>query len=147
MHYNKAMSVVCFGKGITMPNKKGILKDELDYSNYTPSDWQRLWNTKAAENNIKYIPVPYKDSSVFKSLKKTFKGDEIKLMIDFIWDSGYIFNTKRGVIPKTDYGVYLMSSDWVNSIYNKAIWWRKDIKDASTRGWESTEKGSVTIDF
>lgn len=148
MHFTKAMSETLFGRAITSPKSKGIIKTEVDFSNYTADDFLKYWKSKAKEHNVNYMTVKYKDKAILKSLLKNFKGEDIKLMMDYLWDSGESIILREGKLQFHSYGLYLLSGGFLNSIYNKAVWWRDGIKDTPQRGWETTkEEGSVKIEF
>lgn len=146
MYYSKAMSIALFGKAVTSPATKGIVKSETDFTNFTADDFLRYWKSKAREHNVSYIAVKYKDRAVLKSLVNNFKATEIKIMMDYLWDSGEPIILKDGKLQYTSYGIFLLSGNFLNSIYNKAMWWYNNIKDTQQRGWEA-EKESVSIDF
>ena len=148
MYYSSAMSKALFGKAIVKPTAKGIVKSQGDFSNYNASEWMKYWKSKAKEKNIKYVAVKYKDTDILKKLVSDFKSDEIKLMMDYLWDSGDTFTIRGETLHYSSYGLYLLSSAFISSIYNKAIWWRDNITNAPKRGWESKEEtGGVTIEF
>lgn len=150
MHFTKAMSKALFGKAITPPETKGIIKNtEIDFSNYTADDFLKYWKAKAKEHNVTYMTVKYKDKAILKSLLKNFKCEDIKLMMDYLWDSGEPIMLREGKLQFPSYGLFLLSGGFLNPIYNKAVWWKKGIKDTQPqRGWESTkEEGSVKIEF
>lgn len=146
MYYNKALSKALFGGGVTPPNTKGILKSQSDISNYTAGDFLKYWKAKAKEHNITYVAVKYKDRSILKSLINNFKNEDIKLMMDYLWDSGEPIMLKGEKLQYTSYGLFLLSQGFLNTVYNKAVWWKNNIVP-ETRGWESKDGGGVEIDF
>lgn len=148
MYYNKALSKALFGKGVTLPNTKGILKSQTDISNYTAEDFLRYWKAKAKEHNVTYVTVKYKDKAILKSLINNFTKEDIKLMMDYLWDSGEPIMLKDGKLQYTSYGLFLLSGGFLNPIYNKANWWKNGIKETpKARGWENKDGGEVEIDF
>lgn len=146
MFYNKAMSKVLFGKAVVTPKTKGVLKSALDVENYTPDDFMNYWKAKAREKDVVYVPVRYKDRAIIKSLMNNFKSSEIKIMMDYLWSSNERIYTKEGLLNYTSYGLFLLSSSWLNSIYNKAIRWYNNYKEEPVRGREAKKEG-VTIEF
>ncbi len=146
MYYTKAMSTALFGRATTPPTTKGIVKAETDYSNYDASDFMRYWKAKAREKGVTYIAVKYKDRAILKHLVANFKGEDIKLMMDYLWDSEEPINLKEGRLQYPSYGLFLLSNGWLNSIYNKAVWW-KSKTPTNARGWESKTEEETTIDF
>lgn len=146
MYYNKALSKALFGKGVTLPSTKGILKSQADISNYTADDFLKYWKAKAKEHNITYVAVKYKDKAILKSLINNFTKEDIKLMMDYLWDSGEPIMLKDGQLQYTSYGLFLLSQGFLNNIYNRATWWKRGITPKS-RGWESKNGGEVEIDF
>lgn len=147
MYYTKAMSTALFGKGVTPSSTKGIVKAETDISNYTADDFLKYWKSKAKQRNINYITVKYKDRAIIKSLLKNFSCTDIKLMMDYLWDSDDSINLKEGRLQYSSYGLFLLSGGFLSSIYNRARMWRDGIKDEPVRGWEADGKESVTIEF
>lgn len=148
MYYTKAMSTALFGRGITDSNTKGIVKSECDVGNYTVEDFLKYWKSKAKSRDVTYITVKYKDKAVLKSLLKNFSCADIKMMMDYLWDSGEAINLREGKLQYTSYGLFLLSGGFLNPIYNRAKWWKEGIKDTTnTRGWEADGKDSVTIEF
>lgn len=147
MYYTKAMSTALFGRGVTPSTTKGIVKSECDISNYTADDFLKYWKSKAKERDVNYVTVKYKDKAVLKSLLKNFSPTDVKLMMDYLWESGEPINLKEGKLQYTSYGLFLLSGGFVNPIYNRARWWKDGIKEAPVRGWENCGEESVTIEF
>ena len=147
MYYNKAMSTALFGRGVVSPKNKGIIKSEGDFDSYKAEDFLKYWKSKAKEKNVNYITVKFKDKAVLNSLLKSFSGADIKLMMDYLWESGEPINLREGKLPYASYGLFLLSGGFLNSIYNRAKWWKDGIKDTPVRGWEADGKESVSIDF
>ena len=143
MHINKAMSAALFGRAVVTPKASGIIKSDVDVSVFTPTDFLRYWKDKAKQRDIKYVTVQYKDNAILKSVMKSYTNTEIKLMIDYLWDSGERISSNDKEIPYTDYGIYLLSSGWANSIYNRANFWKKHFKDKELRGCENTRGENV----
>lgn len=146
MYYTSTMSKALFGKAVVSSEDKGIIKNssDNDYSNYLADDWMRYWKSKAREKNIKYIPVKYKDISVLKKLVRDFRGEEIKMMIDYIWNDKTAFNLKGEKLVYSSYGIFLLSGAFLSSVYNKA---RVGYEEQNVRGWVGNDKESVKIDF
>ena len=147
MYYTKAMSTALFGKGVVSSKTKGIVKSEADLSNYTAEDFLKYWKSKAKSRDVNYVTVKYKDKAILKSLLKNFSCVEIKMMMDYLWDSGEPINLKDGKLPYPSYGLFLLSGGFLSPIYNRAKWWKDGIKETPVRGWENDGKDSVTIEF
>lgn len=122
-------------------NKIGISKGFKVKKEMKVNDWIKYFCSKAGVYNIKYIPVKYKDTGILKRLIANYSQEEIQLMIDFIWDSDYIFKTKNGEISKESYGLYLLSSSWVNSIYNLSKKWKEGSLEEET--FKKQQRGQV----
>lgn len=147
MIVTKAQAKKLFGGAIVTSDKSGIVKSTEDYSKFKSNDWIKYFSDKAKEHDVKYQVVKYKDTSVIKSLMATYPSDEIKKIIDFLWDSDYRF--KAGGREKTfmEYGIYLMSNAWLSSYYNLAIAYTGESLTPK-RGWkEETENGGIEIDI
>src|SRR5699024_4581924 len=70
---------------------------------------------------------------------------ELKLMIDFVWDSD------QDIVDKQTMGIWVLSKGWINSIYQNALLWQDGKykpKSAPTHNREwiaeaSTKKGGL----
>lgn len=148
MYLTKAMSTALFGKAVVSPKSKDIVKSDVDVVAFTYSDFLRYWKEKAKQRDVKYVAVPFKDNAILKSLMKSYTNTEIKQMIDYLWDSGERLTRGTKEIPYVDYGIYMLSANWANSIYNRSKHWKLNFKDKELRGWENTRGESVAeIEF
>lgn len=116
------------------------IKDKMN-----ASDWVAYFKFKASSYDVSYIPSEHKDLSIIKKLMKSFTKDEIQTMIDFIWDSGHFSNKS-----KSEYGIYMLSSNWLSSTYNLSKKWKSGEMEtkAVKRGWkynDSTGNKSVYL--
>lgn len=105
-------------------------KDEL-FSEFTSSDWIMYFQDKYyQENDRGYSIVGQKmwamEHAIYKSLMKDYTPRDIKLMIDFIFDSN------QDIKPKLQAGSYLLSKGWLQSVYQNAkLWQTGDYKSDS----------------
>lgn len=96
----------------------GGVKRESEFSKpKSHTFWIKYFASKMGETGMRYISSP-KDSNIAKSLLKNFTEDDIKLMIDFIFDSDQTFVDKRTV------GFWVLSKGWLNTIYNNSVLWK-----------------------
>lgn len=120
-------------------------------SEISPKDVIKYWVSKAHNRGIKYIVAKYKDAAIAKSVAKEFSYTEVIDMIDYLWESGEQIATSKGFIPYTDYGLYLLSANWVNATYNRAKEWKMSRKFKTSvideRGWDNRGKESVEVEF
>lgn len=147
MYYNKAMSIALFGKGVVPSNTKGIIKSEGDFANYKAEDFLKYWKSKAKERGVNYITVKYKDKAIIGSLLKNFTCLDIKMMMDYLWESDERITLREGRLEYTSYGLYLLSGGFLSSIYNRAKWWKDKIEDEPVRGRARSGEEGVTIEF
>lgn len=97
------------------------LFEEGKFSEFTDVDWLEYFRYKASEHNVKYIIGNYfKEQSTMKGLINRYTHDEIKTMIDFLWDC------KHDLFIGKVIGVYLLSMSFgaINSVYQSALEWR-----------------------
>ena len=91
-------------------------------------------------SNYAVATKPFKDC-----LAKGLTYDEVKLMIDFVYDSEQDYVDKKQVTPR------LFISNFVNSLYPDSQEWSKGEyvsrkkKNISKRGWTGSTENKVTI--
>jgi len=98
------------------------LEDEL-FSEFTSTDWIMYFQKKyQVATNRGYVIVGKKawstEHSIYKSLMKDFTPKDIKLLIDFIFDSN------QDIKPKLQAGSYLFSAKWIQGVYQSALLWQ-----------------------
>ena len=98
------------------------LENEL-FSEFTSTDWIMYFQKKYQEaNNRSYVIAGKKawsiEHSIYKSLMKDFTPKDIKLLIDFIFDSN------QDIMPKLQAGSYLFSAKWIQGVYQSALLWQ-----------------------
>ena len=114
------------------------IKDKMN-----ATDWVAYFKFKAASYDVSYIPSEFKDVAIFRKLMKSFNKDEIQTMIDFIWDGGHFTNK-----DKSEYGIYMLSSNWLSSTYNLSQKWKNgEIESKKVkRGWKYNDStGSKSV--
>lgn len=97
------------------------LEEEL-FSEFRNIDWIYYFQLKYKECNKIGYPIVgsdgwAKERSIYKSAMKNFSPKDIKLMIDFIFDSD------QDIVPKKQAGSYLLSKNWIQGIYRNAKLW------------------------
>jgi hypothetical protein len=126
-------------------NALGIFEEKLEegkISSFDHRDWYYYWRKKAEENGVRYITSNYpKDYAIIKSLMNELSWQEIKAMIDFVWDSEQDIQDKRTV------GLWILSKGWVNTIYqNTKLWIDGDYKPKKApkrnREWKDVAEAS-----
>ena len=135
-----------------------LLEDEK-FSEFNKYDWLEYFKYKASKHSINYRWNNYmKESQVMAGLLNKFEPNEIKLMIDFLWDCDH-----QMFIGKV-LGIYMLSEAWgsQNSIYQNALMWKQgkfknvyELKKSSrsapkrNRNWiddsETSDSDGVTI--
>jgi hypothetical protein len=90
--------------------------DEGDYDSFTWKDWQNYFKLKAKEYGVtKYVSgLAYKESSTIKSLMKNFSSQEIKNMMDFVWECDE-YNPCRNKRKET-LGIWIFSSGFLQEV-------------------------------
>lgn len=101
---------------------KVLLDDEM-FSEFSSLDWIFYFQKKYFDTNKRTYVINggmawNKEHSIFKALIKNYTPKDIKLMIDFLFDSSQDIKDKKQV------GSYLVSSKWVDSIYRTAKLWQ-----------------------
>ncbi|MMZ46497.1 hypothetical protein D1872_81140 [compost metagenome] len=121
------------------------LQDE-DFESFTQKDWISYFVYKAAGQGIKYVVGNYpKAHSIIKSLMNEMHYDEIKRMIDFLFDSD------QDIHPKQTIGIQMLSGGWINTVYQNSILWeqgkytpRNKKAPSRTREWVASRKDAGT---
>lgn len=117
------------------------LENEL-FSEFTSTDWIMYFQKKYQEaNNRSYVIAGKKawsiEHSIYKSLMKDFTPKDIKLLIDFIFDSN------QDIMPKLQAGSYLFSAKWIQGVYQSALLWQTG--DYKTKAEINKEKYQSSI--
>ena len=117
------------------------LEDEL-FSEFTSTDWIMYFQNKYQEANGRgYVIVGKKawstEHSIYKSLMKDYSPKDIKLLIDFIFDSN------QDIKPKLQAGSYLLSAKWIQGVYQSALLWQTG--DYKTKAEINKEKYQSSI--
>ncbi len=117
------------------------LENEL-FSEFTSTDWIMYFQKKYQEaNNRNYVIAGKKawsiEHSIYKSLMKDFTPKDIKLLIDFIFDSN------QDIMPKLQAGSYLFSAKWIQGVYQSALLWQTG--DYKTKAEINKEKYQSSI--
>lgn len=123
-----------------------LLEDE-SYGEFNEKDWFQYFILKGEEQGVKYLARNYaKDYTIIKSILSELSWVELKLMIDFVWESN------QDIQPKQTLGIWIMSKGWINTIYQNSLLWRDGKyrpKSAPThnREWiaEASTKSSESI--
>lgn len=88
------------------------------FQEFDHNDWIEYFKHKADQHGIRYIVGNFmKEQSVIKSLMRELHWDAIKGMIDFIFDSDQDITDKRTA------SIYLLSSGWINTMYQNSQLW------------------------
>lgn len=117
------------------------LEEEL-FSEFTSTDWIMYFQSKYQEVNGRgYAIVGNKawstEHSIYKSLMKDYTPKDIKLLIDFLFDSN------QDIMPKLQAGSYLMSAKWIQGVYQSALLWQTG--DYKTKADINKEKYQASI--
>jgi hypothetical protein len=91
--------------------------DSDNLTNFTITDWHRYINIKCKEKGVRYAGGNVKSNAVLKSALANFHPSAIKLMIDFIFDSGQ---------DRFDYksnAVMALSKSWIDFTFNSSAEW------------------------
>jgi cation transport regulator ChaB len=121
-----------FNQGSKLTKKKKLpqsvlrflkkLEEEM-YSEFNNTDWILYFKKKYREsNNREYTLVGdvawRNERSIYNSVMKKFAPRDIKLMIDFLFDSD------QDIMPKVQVGAFMLSSKWIDGVYRDATLWR-----------------------
>lgn len=131
------------GKKLSPSMRKFLLKlqDEL-FSEFTSTDWIYYFQMKYEEANSRGYAIVGKkawatEHAIYKSVMKDYTPRDIKLMIDFIFDSN------QDIMPKLQAGGFLLSSKWVQGIYQNSLLWQTG--DYKSRADINKEKYQASI--
>ncbi len=117
------------------------LENEL-FSEFTSTDWIMYFQKKYQEANGRGYAIVGKkawsmEHSIYKSLMKDYSPKDIKLLIDFIFDSN------QDIMPKLQAGSYLFSAKWIQGVYQSALLWQTG--DYKTKAEINKEKYQSSI--
>lgn len=118
-----------------------LLEEEM-FSEFKSLDWIYYFQMKYFEaNNMHYQISDNKrawtvEHSIYKSVMKEYTPRDIKLMIDFIFDSN------QDIKDKKQCGSYLLSSKWIDSIYRTACLWREGQYFTRREMWDKQNRKS-----
>jgi hypothetical protein len=122
---------------IILPKPKAKRKSKFDrlladesFDEFSHIEWIKYFSYLAAQGE--YIVKPFdkmKENSIVKALMKKYKPEIIKLMMEFIWEAPH--NLK----DKNEIGLWILSGNWLNTIYPSAIkWGRGESFSKQTKG-------------
>lgn len=93
------------------------LNEEL-FSEFDHKDWFQYFVYKAREHNVKYLTRNYaKEYAIIKSILNELTWEDLKLMMDFVWDSN------QDIVEKPTMGLWILSKGWINSVYQSSLLW------------------------
>ena len=97
-------------------------KEELDIDNFTHKDWRDYFISQYEKQGRRYIITQSKVEhskikTILVNLMKLFVPRDIKLIIDFIFESD------QDIVAKPTASISLLSSSWINSLYQNATLW------------------------
>lgn len=109
-------------KGVANANNRARMLAKMNeelFDEFNEKDWFQYFVLKAEEQGVKYLVRNYaKDYTIIKSLQSELEWHEIKLMIDFVWESN------QDIVEKQTMGVWILSKGWINSIYQNSLLWK-----------------------
>lgn len=110
-------------KGIANANNRARMLEKLEdelFNEFNEKDWFQYFVMKAEEHGIKYLVRNYaKDYTIIKSILNELSWDELKTMIDFVWDSN------QDIVDKRTVGIWVLSKGWINTIYQNSVLWKE----------------------
>lgn len=117
------------------------LEEEM-FSEFTSTDWIMYFQSKYNEANGRgYVIVGKKawstEHSIYKSLMKDYTPKDLKLLIDFLFDSN------QDIMPKLQAGSYLLSAKWIQGVYQSALLWQTG--DYKTKAEINKQKYQASI--
>lgn len=90
-----------------------------DYHKFNAKDWITYYSRRFKDTfNVRYMSSGVKDSAVMKSLLQNLDWEEIKLMIDFVFDCDHDLYNARQI------GIFAFSKGWLNATYQSAHEWQ-----------------------
>lgn len=94
---------------------------ETNFLRFTTQDLVYFFREKSREAGAKYVIANMKrDMGIFKRLKESFSIAEILLMIEFIFSGDQTYLDISRTQPT------VLSSNWVNTVYQDSIDWAND---------------------
>lgn len=110
-------------KGIANANNRSRMMSKLEdelFNEFDEKDWFQYFVLKAEEQGVKYLVRNYaKDYTIIKSILSELTWDELRTMIDFVWESN------QDIVEKRTMGIWVLSKGWINSIYQNSILWKE----------------------
>ena len=128
---------------ISASKRRFLTKLEEDmFSEFTSTDWIMYFQSKYQEANGRGYAIVGKkawstEHSIYKSLMKDYAPKDIKLLIDFLFDSN------QDIMPKLQAGSYLLSAKWIQGVYQSALLWQTG--DYKTKAEINKEKYQSSI--
>jgi len=120
------------------------------FDEFVWKDWKEYFILKANQHGVtKYRGGDArKESGILKSIMTEFSPNEIKEMIDFVWDCD-----EHNLVPhKSTMGIWILSKGYLNSVVQLLILWKKEgtLKPKQNRPlteskWEDKEPEEVSI--
>lgn len=119
---------------------KYLLDEEL-FSEFKTLDWIYYFQLKYHEATNKTYEISNKkawtvEHSIYKRAMKDYTPRDIKLMIDFIFDSN------QDIKDKKQCGSYLLSAKWADSIYRSAKLWQEGEYFTRRELWDKQNRKS-----
>lgn len=136
-------------KRMTKAYKSRLEKES--YKDFTKRDWMTYWIMKAKEHDVAYIVGnSMKEYSVLDSLRRKFKPNEVKAMIDFLWDSEqdmFIKSSMGVLVLRSDCinGIYQNSQDWIFGKYKTRAQWKQEKRQPTKRNREWVGEDNLII--
>ena len=92
------------------------LKEE-EFDQFTSVDWLFYFKFKASQYDINYKESVPKDKTILTKLARELTFLEIKVAIDFLFDSD------QDILDKKTIGIWALSGGWLNTIYQNSQLW------------------------
>lgn len=109
-------------KGVANANNLTRMMEKLEderFMDFDEKDWFQYFVLKAKEQGVKYLVRNYaKDYTIIKSILSELTWDELKTMIDFVWESD------QDIVDKRTVGIWILSKGWINTIYQNSVLWK-----------------------
>lgn len=109
-------------KGVANANNRSRMMEKLEderFMDFDEKDWFQYFVLKAQEQGVKYLVRNYaKDYTIIKSILSELTWDELKTMIDFVWESD------QDIVDKRTVGIWILSKGWINTIYQNSVLWK-----------------------
>jgi hypothetical protein len=101
-----------------IPEDENSYKNKLEeerFNDFVVGDWKKYFQKKAIDNGyfFRYVNNPKSNSqakSIIQALMKEFSGDEIKIMIDFLWGAPHKLTNKSAM------GIGMLSGNWLQTV-------------------------------